>query len=186
MKQEILEKIKNEYLVKCEEIDNIKNIKSRIKELEKDKHVIEYLNLTSKLEDSNTKTISKNQILSSIFTSYVRREIDETNEILVYLGTYMSSCETDIEHGASDIRVNKNDVNAEFSLYADLEKDLMDSITVPIKDRDDFEKKHQIIYPKGIRNERRFYELQQEFIVTAINEGQERAVNKILQNITKN
>ena len=89
-----------------------------------------------------------------------------------------------MEHGSSDISVKRNDSNADYSAYVDIEKDLINCVNVKIKDREQFEKTHNIIYPKKLFQldfEREFFNLKTEFFKAAIEKGQKSAVTRVLK-----
>ena len=79
-----------------------------------------------------------------------------------------------IEYGNPlEIEVEIDDPRATHRYYWNLEG--IYSISVNIEDCEEFEKTHTVLYVDN------FYELQKEFVITAIKESQERAVNKVLK-----
>ena len=102
-----------------------------------------------------------------------------TNEIYLCMGTFMMNNICDIEHGSSDIRLNRDDPRAEYRIYRNIEDEF--SRLIPIHKCEEFERNHKVIIPKTIYTERYYYELQREFIRIAISEGQEIACKKILE-----
>ncbi len=104
--------------------------------------------------------------------------IDEkdTNGIYVYIGSYMPSDYSyeEIKEGYPfEIEVDYNDSRATIRRYSNLEG--IWGYSFSVEDSKEFEKTHTVIFVDD------FYKLQTEFIITAIKEGQENAVNKVLR-----
>ena len=91
----------------------------------------------------------------------------------------MMSSSCDIEHGPSDIRLNRDDPRVEYRIYRNIENG--DSKCKPIRKCDEFERIHKIIIPKTTFTQAYYHELQKKFITLAITEGQSSAVLKILK-----
>lgn len=185
MKQSILEKIKKECLMRKELKKKYNNDDIRIKELEEKDNVKEYLDLLSKKKDRikiiDSLDLSNEDDLIRMYMSLFsihRSEICETNNIYVYLGSYQKNYETDIEHGASDYSLKKDDPNVDYSVYKNLETE--EEKIILINEKDEFEREHNIINLKGFFKENRFYTLQSEFIKNCIENSQEEAVKKVL------
>ena len=148
MKEEILERIKMDYHEMKSKKEKYQKIRKRIQELEQNELVKEYLQLLSQTESYDYERIvdlSKEKMYDRAFRNHLT-SIKETNGIYVYLGSFIYSIECDIEHGANDYRVKRNDPNANYWLYQDIER--YDSIEIPIKKYEDFEKNHQVIILK--------------------------------------
>lgn len=116
-----------------------------------------------------------------IYKKYERFiEEEDTNGIYVYYSTYMPSNYTydEIEDGAPfEIEVSYENPNATHRYYYNLEGLHVESIS--IEDQQKFEATHKVLYVDN------FYKLQQDFIVTAVKESQEKALSKILKNKKK-
>lgn len=180
MKEEKLKVIKEEYHERKEMKKNIENMMVRIEELKENEFVKEYLGLLNKLHKVNYKDIlnwTDDMMLDAAICRNIRN-IEETNDIYVCLGTFILTDIYDIEHGPRDSRVNRNDPSAEYRIYQDLECD--ESIRIPIKLCEEFEKNHRIIYPDVYNTWGFYYKMQREFIEEAIATNQETACTKIL------
>ena len=120
---------------------------------------------------------TEEQVIMEIYKKY-ERTIDEkdTNGIYVYYSTYMPSDYTwdEIEDGAPlEIEVSYENPNATHRYYYNLEG--LNVERVNIEDQKKFEETHKVLYVDN------FYELQQQFILTAVRESQEKALSKILK-----
>lgn len=181
MKEDTLTQIKNEVEITKLNIEKNNTMVKRIKKLEKNRYVREYLSLVGL---SNTKqkfiTDTDDEIISQIYGKHIHR-IDErdTNGIYVYLGTFRYSDEIDIVHSSCDIRVKYDDDRADYRLYQDLEQ--LASLVVNIKDCKAFEENNTIINPNGYFKSREYYKIQKEFFITAVKKGQETARRRILK-----
>lgn len=180
MKENTLTQIKNEVEITKLNIEKNNEMVKRIKELEKNRYVREYLSLVGL---SNTKqkfiTDTDDEIISQIYDKYIHR-IDErdTNGIYIYLGTFRYSSTADIV-SLGDDRVSYDDDRADYRLYQDLEQ--FTSIVVNIKDCKAFEENNTIINPNGYFKSREYYKIQKEFFITAVKKGQETARKRILK-----
>ena len=74
--------------------------------------------------------------------------------------------------------MDRNDLRATDRRYQNLEGVWGHSFS--IEDSNEFERTHTIIFDTD------FYELQNEFIMTAVNENQENAVSKVLKKYNRN
>lgn len=107
--------------------------------------------------------------------------ITSTNDIYVYMGTYMYNFVTDIEHSSNDYRVNKNDKHANYSLYKNLENE--EYVKILIHERAIFEEENIIITgKKTIINEKHYHELRIRFISDCINHGEQYAIDVLSNN----
>ena len=120
---------------------------------------------------------TEEEIIMSIYKKYERFiEEEDTNRIYVYVSSYMPSDYTieEIEEGAPyQIEVPYDDSRATHRYYYNLEGLWTECINV--EDCPLFEQTRTVIYVDN------FYELQKEFILTAINETEQIAVSKILK-----
>lgn len=180
MKEDTLTQIKNEVEITKLNIEKNNEMVKKIKELEKNRYVREYLSLVGL---SNTKqkfiTDTDDEIISQIYDKYIHR-IDErdTNGIYIYLGTFRYSSTADIV-SLGDDRVSYDDDRADYRLYQDLEQ--LASLVVNIKDCKAFEENNTIINPNGYFKSREYYKIQKEFFITAVKKGQETARRRILK-----
>lgn len=120
---------------------------------------------------------TEEQIIMEIYKKYERYiEEKDTNGIYVYVSTYMPSNYTyeEIEEGAPyQIEVSYSHPNATHRYYYNLEGLNVESVN--IEDCREFEQTHIVLYVEN------FYKLQKEFILTAVKDSQEKAVNNILK-----
>ena len=180
MKEEMLQSIKKDYENQKELRDNTIKSLEKLKELENNEIVKEYLNLKEKLQLLKYERII-NQTDTEIINTLFRRNMysnKDTNEIYVCLGSFKLDNVYDIEHGPSDFRVRRDDPTAEYRIYKDIENE--NYIQLAIDKCEKFENTHKVIIPKTILTDKYYYELQKEFILTAVEEGQEKACQKIL------
>lgn len=153
MREELLNKIKEELeKEKKRLVDQIERNK-QIKSLISDKNVKEFLNLTGlTYQISCTERKATNDIIESIYYKYLYQiKDDETNGLYVYMGTYKYTDEIDIVHASHDIVVPYHAIDANYRLYCNIEK--TSSERVLIRNCAEFEKKNTIINPKLAFNE---------------------------------
>lgn len=180
MREDILELIKKNSESRKEKKDKLINLVKRMKELRENEAVREYLNLVEQIESSNyVKMISNSDesILISSFRCHMYL-IEDTNEIYLCMGAYMLEDTCDIEHGPKDIRLNDRDPRVQYKKYMDIEKEYC--ICVPINECEEFEASHKIIFTNNLQTRKIYRNIQKEFISTALEEGQEKACQKIL------
>jgi len=153
---------------------------NRKRELENDSKVQEYLKLNKMIENARCEQKveqSNYEIIESIFNNY-KYSIKETNNIYVYLGTFVVSDEYDIMHSWSDDRVNYNDPKAQYRIYINLENCKEEN--VKIRDCEKFKEENNVIFPNTYINQTSYYyELQKEFINDVVIDGQERACERV-------
>ena len=180
MKEDTLNQIKNEVEIAKLNIEKNNTMVRRMKELEKNRYVKEYISLVG-LPKNKQKFITDtdDEIISQIYGRYIHR-IDErdTNGIYVYLGTFRYSSATDVV-SLGDDRVSYDDDRADYRLYQDLEQ--FASMVVNITDCKAFEENNTIINPNGYFKSREYYKIQKEFFITAVKKGQETARKRILK-----
>ena len=181
MKEELLIKIKDDLEKEKEKLREEIEKNKRIKELMNDKNIKEFLDLTGlKYEVKSTKRKATNDIIESMYYRYLYQiGEDETNGLYVYMGTYRYTDEIDIVHGAHDIRVPYDSIDANYRVYRNIEK--TSSEQVLIRHCDEFENANTIINPKVAFNEKTFYEIQREFFIRAIKDSQESAKKMVLR-----
>lgn len=182
MKPEVLEKIKRDYLNIQDEYKTYYRRVQRLEMLEQHPLVQEYLQLKEELATSSiAKTIRESRLDSAAraFAAHAG-SIKVTNYIFVCLGTYIDSAKYDNPGGSGNYQVEYNHLDAEYRIYADIEKPIFHSIKIPISFCSEFEKTHRIIYLKKFYSECEFYDLQDQFFLDAIEVGQEEAIKRVL------
>ena len=65
-------------------------------------------------------------------------------------------------------------------MYVDLEKQIVDALEISIQNCNLFEQTHRIIFPKSYNTVREFYDLQNVFILDAIELSQGEAIKRVL------
>lgn len=124
---------------------------------------------------------TEEEIILSIYKKYANRiNLEDTNGIYVYVGTYRPSDFTDeeiMEWAPIEVLTDYNDPRATNRRYYNLEGIWCEEIR--IDECDEFERNHTVLYVDDFDN------LQNEFIVTAVNKSQEHAVNKVLKKYNK-
>lgn len=181
MKEELLIELKQELQNrKIENQEHNAKIK-RMKELEKDPNVKEYINLIKILEDDlNLINISDKKLILSYYSWYLNKIKDsETNKIYVYLGTFKYNDEIDIVHGSRDFRVKDDYKDADYKIYRNIESDR--NVDIPIGKCEEFEKNNIIIKPKTYLNGKEYYNIRDDFFVASIKTNQESAKKLILK-----
>ena len=187
MTNEELEKIRKKFKELQEKRTAILKLGEEIKLLEQNPTVKKYLELVE-LYEKNTlgkmDEFGKKTDEDLLHSSLCSVRINETNNIYVYIGTFQKNYEYDIEHGSPDYRVNKNDPNADYRIYRNLElmayQDAYE-IEVQIDDCEKFEQEHIVIYPKKTSLYNQFFlKTRDEFFKTSVYESQEKALERIL------
>lgn len=185
MKKEQIENLKYIY-------ENLKDYKKQIealqneyKDLETNEYVKRYLEIEQLLNQTRHYLYSK--IENANEDELIRRSIrfakpTNTTNIYYHYGTYKFANEVDIVHRPHDIRVDRNDKNAAYSLYISIEDD-DDEKRVRIIDREDFEKENTIIFkdPMYSSNELYYRKLRNEYFKEVIENDEQSAKNKILK-----
>ena len=180
MEPEILQKIKDEYLIEKAKKAGLIKLTDEILELEKTETVKRYLELKDELASikfQKSLMSSDDELLFYAFHNNCHC-INSTNNIYVCLGTFMYGNDYDIVHGTTDIMVEKNDPKANYRVYINIEDGFTTQIA--INNCPKFEKTHKVIFPNTKKTEKFYYDLQKEFISIMVEEGQEEACRKIL------
>lgn len=151
-----------------EKIRKVNNDRKRLKELEEDKEVLEYLKLRGikKLSSDSLKEVDENDpyIAFLAFSDYqYSHKIEETNGIymFVYKGNYL-----------------KGFKKKEYRYYRDIESE--EEVLISDERVDEFESNNLVIY-----SERPLWVIQQEFINNALEVGQEETVKVMTKKYKK-
>lgn len=180
MKEELLLEMKAEAeRMKERYRQHNENVK-RIRQLEKDPAVKEYLQLmeTFNCEPQYIKK-SLDEIIASNYSKHLYHiKQGDTNGIYVFLGTYRYNREIDIVHGSTDYRVADNDPKADYRLYHDLEHHFPEQVVISRCEQ--FERDHIVIMPNTL-SDSEYYKIQREFFVKAVKTDQEKAKKMILR-----
>lgn len=181
MTEELLTKMKEELEIEKQKLANYNRRIRRIRELENDGNVQEFLKLTNlEYESLLIKRISSDSLIEEVFYHHLH-EIEEkdTNGIYVYLGTYKYTDEIDIVHSSHDISVSYYSPVADYRVYQNIEE--WSSKQIPISKCEQFEKVHTILNPKVSITRKGFYEIQKDFFIRAIKVNQESAKKMVLR-----
>ena len=120
---------------------------------------------------------TEEQVIMEIYKKYERFiEEKDTNGIYVYYSTYIPSdydFEEIMQGAPLEIEVSYDNPFATHRYYYNLEGLHVKSVN--IEDQKQFEETHKVLYVDN------FYKLQQDFIVTAVKESEEKALSKILK-----
>lgn len=192
MKNEELIKLRENYNELINERNKILALKSKIEELENNSVVKEYLATIAEYEKNKAKHIDPiEQEEDSYFVRVAvsRTDITPRDDYYVYMGTYKYTNEIDIVHAAHDIRVNRDDKDADYVVYSNLEAKSSSfdrTIEVPYSKAYEFEKNHKIIVPENVfSRDSYFYKLQEEYYETAILESDDKAIEKVNKLVKK-
>ena len=189
-----LQQLRDKYNSLIEEKGRLIDLSNKIKELKKLPVIQEYLESTKEYKQIRSKDYTNDGLENQPNSYFVRNafshlDITPRNDYFVYMGTYRHTTEVDIEHGANDIEVSRNDKSADYVIYYNLEArthSIDSSVIIPYSEADKFESTHKIIFPKNtLFKEKYFYDLQEEYYETAILESQEEAINKINKLVRK-
>lgn len=169
--------------MKYEELTSIKDevdsLNEAIELYEQHPVVTKYLNLKRKLKKI-TKSHSKVGALGDEgLLEYIVSSIGiiNTNNIYVYMGTYQQN-DNITEENPCDFIVSYDDPNADYRLYINIESP-DDERKIICTLQTDFEEQNIVLYPsEGINSTTYFYEIRNMYFKTAINEGQENAIEK--------
>ena len=178
MKKEVLEKIREEFYRLKQRYETNNQKQQRLEELSHHPLIQEYLLLQEECQTSDKKNISREQCLDFASEAFFaqRKNIKETNGIFVFLGST-----TDVLFMCDKKDIQQEAKRSMERVYCDIEKNLWASITIPLQECATFEKEHHIIYLNGMNTNQAFYELQNEFLLDAVELGQEDAVKKVLE-----
>lgn len=175
MTEEMLQKIKTEAkneFSKLNEYNNYARVRNKLAIEEEIKASLDLPYNSDMYLPEKTEV----DIIMSIYKKYANQiEETETNNIYIYAGTYKISEYTieELEEGYPfELESVINDLKATHRYYYNLEG--LFSVSVNIDECQEFEQTHIVIYGN-------FYKLQQDFIITAVKESQEKAVSKILK-----
>lgn len=189
MKSEDLKKLKERVKQLQTKRNEVLEIQKEISELEETEGVKRYLELQDILQEKTTgRNTGFDRFTDEKLISIALGEINiiPDEEIYVYIGTYKYNREIDIVHCSNDVLVSRNNRDADYVIYQNLESKYNGIIEVPYKEADEFETNHKIIFPQNVvSREAYFYKLQAEYFETMILESPEIASIKINKLIKK-
>ena len=189
MKSEELIKLRENYNELINERNKILALKSKIEELENNSVVKEYLATIAEYKAKHIDPIEQEEDSYFVRMAVSRTDITPRDDYYVYMGTYKYTNEIDIVHAAHDIRVNRDDKDADYVVYSNLEAkshSLGGTVEIPYSKADEFESTHKIIVPKNVvSRDSYFYKLQEEYYETAILESEDKAIEKVHRLVRK-
>lgn len=189
MKSEELKKLKERVKQLQAKKSEVLEIKKEIFGLEETPEVKKYLELLDILKDKTTGRntgIDKFTDEKLVYIALGEINITPSEEIYVYIGSYKNNDEIDIIHGSNDFPVSRNNHEADYVIYRNLEARYNGEVVVPYNESNYFESTHKIIVSQNVlsRNEY-FYKLQSEYFETMVLESAEIAKEKINKLIKK-
>jgi len=189
MKNEELKLLKEKYeqfKKKQNEVLNFNKEIELLKETKEVKRYLELLNILDEVKKGINYCIDKYTDKEIIDIALRYTEITPDEDIYVYFGTYKCSDVVDVIHYSSDIMVGRNNKDADYVLYKNLESKYFDDVQVPYRCADEFEKTHKIIIPQNaINREKYFYDLRSEYFETMVLKSPEEARENIKKLIKK-
>lgn len=156
----------------------------KIEEYRKDPIVIDYLELVGEYEKliANSKHGVDKQTDDEILLNAIRYiKIKESNNIYVYMGSFLENYECDIEDGPKDYMVSKDNPNAYYRVYRNLELNSYQEgyeVGVLAAECEKFEQENIVIYPEETKCS--YMDLRKDFFKTAISDSQENALKKVI------
>ena len=122
MREELLRQLKKELEDRKKENTLYNEKVKKIRELQRDSKVNEYLQLTGLISpELKQLKISDEKLILSFYRQYLSEiKEGETNGIFVYMGTYQNSNEIDIIHGSHDLRVDYHSSDADYREYREI------------------------------------------------------------------
>lgn len=171
MTEDILKKIRREYFTKKHEMKNFEEKLERLKTLENNPNVREYLDLlgyVSLIDDNQSGILTDDGILYSTYRKYIYKS-KYTNNIYVYIGAFKRTSDGDIL---------TSNTSFDYKLYQDVENEFNKVYMTPFNYQE-FERDNKVIIPVT-PNFEIYYQIRKEFIHTAIKEDQDLACQKIL------
>lgn len=132
---------------------------------------------------------TEEDIIKSIYQKHIGEiEEEDTNEIYYYDGTYKYVYDSWIEsYGLGPIEelVDRDDPEANFRRYSNIEG--IYSYTFGLKEADEFEKTHTVIYTaEADKEDGSLYRITDDFVITAVKESQEKAKSLVLKKYNTN
>lgn len=178
-----LSDIRRNYEKSIEQKKEVLDLEEAIELYEQLPVIQRYLTLKRRLEYISPST--KVQLLDEEILERVIDDIgvSNTNNIYVCMGAYQFNQDKNVDV-PSDFIVPLNDPNADYIEYVGIEKSESNSqfIKLPSKQRVEFEKDNIVLYPpEGINTTVFFNKIREMFFKIAIKDGQEKALEKILE-----
>ena len=175
MKEDILDKIRNERDTIIKSLQEGNERKRRLKELLNESLIKEFMKLSGLTfdEDLGMPVPSKNKIVNQIIEEYKEFEFDpeDTNRIYLCTGKNYRGMLVD---GIYQLDIIGKPESVKCGWYCNIESEI-DNYLIPIEECDEFEKNHTVIFHHD------YEKIQSEFITCAVNDSQENAVKILLR-----
>ena len=182
MREEVLQQLREEYNKKKQEVKIFNENVDRIRQLQQDPNVMEYMSLINSIGG-----IPRNLVFDEVQTVrgilnrlYYTTKEEDTNKIYVCLGTYHSHENKSDVYSICDDLVDYNSPDAHFRLYQDIEKSTYECI--PIKECKKFENDNygNIIFTNAYVSRMVHSKIHDDFVIESIKHGQEYAKKYVL------
>ena len=166
MREELLDVIRNSYVNMKKRQKKNQEVIDRVKCLEKNEFVREYLDLKLKIDKVYSSEMSDDEVID-VSIQGISSYVDNTNEIYVCLGEYYLSYKKE-----------------KYKRYMNIENE-NDFYLIAYDECEEFEKNHHVILLDYVGNDifdilNKYREIQMDFFKTAIKENQEKACRKVL------
>lgn len=178
MNNDLLKNLKDDFMKEKDENDiaerQLNSLLERKRLLENTRIVQDYLELCDQVDAMSDKVQDEKQIfLRTLFDYEHNGLVDETNDIFLYAGSYV----TDLGY---TVPVERDDPDAEFDNYINIES--LEELDIPTEDREDFETEHKVIVLNGRDYDNcNLYDLHTKFMYDAMLNGQEKACQRVLK-----
>lgn len=178
-----LSDIRRNYEKSIEQKKEVLDLEEAIELYEQLPVIQRYLTLKRRLEYISPST--KVQLLDEEILERIIDDIgvSNTNNIYVCMGAYKFNPDKNVDV-PSDFIVQLNDPNADYIEYVGIEKSEFNPqfIKLPSKQRVEFEKDNIVLYPPDEVNSTVFFnKIREMFFKIVIKDGQEKALEKILE-----
>ena len=183
MKEDLLKDFRKEYNTKMQEkketYKRLEVLMTRKSILENNQLVKDYIDLCKQIEiEEENMWLTDEIFVETLYDFENKGLVDETNGIYLYLGTFYT------EYGC-EMKVKRDDNAAEFDKYIDIES--CKEIHIPVEDRTAFEKNNKVIFVEGKEHIKYLlFDLHEQFMHDALDNGQEVACNNVLRRYKKN
>lgn len=183
MKEEVLNRIRKTYIDKINNQKRCLKNEAKIKALEEDEKVKEYLSALKNREKVDYDIhSSSDKLMYEAFKENISY-IDKINDIFFCNGTYLPIDRKHLVFGREHLTVKRSELDEPFNIYKSIENNY--SIEVPQSKVEEFEKKHCIIHSKTNNKQREYQTYQKIFIKDCLELSQEEAVIKIKRQIRR-
>lgn len=185
MKDEELENLRREYKHLVDLRDELIKVRSRIKELEQEPIVREYLSLLNRERSdlsSNYKLFRKTD--EELLEEAIRETVHRPDcSIYIYIGDYktLEGEPRSTKLVPTFIPISKNEEYPEYRKYRNIECNCEEGTMIFIDECEEFEQRNIVLYPPNKTYSIEYFnKIRRIYFDTAIKYGKEKAVEKIL------